>query len=102
LKSGGKVPTRYMHKVHLEVVPQQTCADAYKDTIFPIPINSIFCASSKGKDACQGDSGSPAYEARTKVFMGLVSTGYGCGNPAYPGMYIMISKYLPYIRQFLP
>jgi trypsin len=101
-KKGG-VPTRHMRKVHLEVVTREACAEAYEDSAFPLPVQSIFCASSKesGKDACQGDSGGPAYDANTKAFMGLVTTGYGRGNPAYPGIYIMISKYLPYIREFL-
>lgn len=66
-KQGG-VPTRHMRKVHLQVVTREACAKAYEDSAFPLPIQSIFCASSKEgvKDACQGDSGGPAYEQTPK------------------------------------
>lgn len=81
----GGVPTRHMRKVRLQVVTREACAKAYEDSAFLLPVQTIFCASSKegGKDACQRDSGGPAYDANTKAFMGHITTGYGCGNPAY-------------------
>ncbi len=42
-----------------------------------------------GKDSCQGDSGGPmvglAATGRSYELIGVVSFGYGCADPAYPG-----------------
>ena len=48
-------------------------------------IENIFLFSKGGKDSCQGDSGGPMTYMGTHV--GIVSWGYGCARPAYPGMY---------------
>ena len=50
--------------------------------------NTIFCKKLGGKDSCQGDSGGPMTYMGTHV--GIVSWGYGCARPAYPGMYISL------------
>ena len=44
--------------------------------------------SKGGKDSCQGDSGGPMTYMGTHV--GIVSWGYGCARPAYPGMCISL------------
>lgn len=50
-----------------------------------------------GKDACQGDSGSPlliddAATGRAQV-IGIVSAGIGCARPKLPGIYTRVSSY---------
>ncbi|XP_042870523.1 trypsin alpha-3-like [Penaeus japonicus] len=63
--------------------------------------DTMLCAGSTGKDSCQGDSGGPL------VFkdgggnydqIGVVSWGYGCGSPGYPGVYTRVNSYLDWIR----
>ena len=50
----------------------------------------------------QGDSGGPLIYRYKKLFVlaGIVSLGYGCGHPDYPGVYVPIFKkhYLDWIK----
>ena len=56
-----------------------------------------------GVDACQGDSGGPltvAYNG-TPVLAGIVSSGSGCADPKYPGLYSRVTSFLPWLRQYV-
>lgn len=60
-----------------------------------------------GKDACQGDSGSPLWKwvglkgHRRAVIVGIVSRGVGCARYNRPGIYVMVKSYLPWILSIL-
>ena len=57
-----------------------------------------------GVDACQGDSGGPltvAYNGGA-VLAGIVSSGSGCADPKYPGLYSRVTSFLPWLRQYVP
>lgn len=57
-----------------------------------------------GVDACQGDSGGPltvGYNG-TPVLAGIVSSGSGCADPKYPGLYTRVTSYLPWLREYVP
>ena len=49
----------------------------------------------------QGDSGGPLVldEAQIQYEVGVVSTGYGCGAPQYPGIYTNVSQFLTWIKE---
>lgn len=52
-----------------------------------------------GVDACSGDSGGPLtmYIEGEPVLAGVSSTGLECGLAGYPGLYVRITSYLPWL-----
>merc|ERR1712071_412079 len=65
--------------------------------------NKMMCASSEGKDSCQGDSGGPLFikgtDASSDDQVGIVSWGYGCADPDYPGVYTRVSEFDDWIKK---
>lgn len=55
-----------------------------------------------GIDACQGDSGGPliaAIDGQVRL-TGIVSSGYGCALPNYPGLYTRVSTYATWMSKY--
>lgn len=81
-----------LRAAEVPLVNQQKCIDAYSSFGGITP--RMICAGFEkegGKDACQGDSGGPLISI-SKVdglprLVGIVSWGYGCAKPSYPGVY---------------
>lgn len=81
--------------VAVPIVSQVNCREIYKNMIFWNMICAGFVEG--GRDSCQGDSGGPL--ARNNVLIGIVSWGYGCARPNYPGVYVRIGS--PNIISFI-
>jgi len=50
-------------------------------------------------DTCQGDSGGAlmAFVHNRWVLAGLTSSGYGCAEAGYPGVYTRVSSFISFI-----
>ncbi|CAG9822920.1 unnamed protein product [Phaedon cochleariae] len=86
-----------LQAVTIPTVNINVCQSAItNDTI----TNNMFCAGLigvGGKDSCQGDSGGPAVIDGQVV--GIVSWGYSCADPEYPGIYAKVSAFRDWISE---
>jgi len=97
-------------KVDLSLVPDAQCEAKLKYALnarkpgsgdrFYLDSSELCAGGQVGKDACQGDGGSPlvcqAQSGRWTV-VGLVSWGIGCGSDL-PGVYVDIAHYRDWIN----
>ncbi|XP_071524795.1 trypsin-1-like [Panulirus ornatus] len=96
---GGSSPS-VLQKVTVPIVSDAECRDAYgQDEID----DSMICAGvpEGGKDSCQGDSGGPlvCYDENGSLYLaGIVSWGYGCARPNYPGVYTEVAYFVDWIK----
>ncbi|XP_037076335.1 anionic trypsin-1-like [Pollicipes pollicipes] len=93
-------------EVPLRVVDEDACEDAYRQApafnmTFPGGFQGTkICAGSrddKPRDACRGDSGGPLMVQLADgsyQLTGIVSTGVGCRNPEFHGIYTKVSSYI--------
>jgi len=94
LSEGGSAARRLMEVSKPILTPTQ-CRSAYGNEF---DSNTMVCSGILGvggKDACQGDSGGPMVSYRNGAWelVGVVSWGYGCARPEYPGVYADVYKY---------
>ncbi|CAH1996469.1 unnamed protein product [Acanthoscelides obtectus] len=90
-------PTSRLQAIKIPIISVEACDKLYGEIGVT---NTMICAGYVGrgeKDACQGDSGGPLL-ADGKLF-GIVSWGYGCADPNFPGVYTNVAKYRAWIRQ---
>lgn len=94
-KEGGTVP-RNLYKVNVPVVDRNQCNTLYGSNEIT---KNMICAgdvANGGKDSCQGDSGGPVVQDGKVV--GVVSWGYGCARPNYPGVYTRVGNYVSWLQ----
>lgn len=91
----GGAQQRYLMKANVPFVSDASCSASYGGDL--IPAEEI-CAgyASGGVDTCQGDSGGPMFRRDANnawIQVGIVSWGYGCARPGYPGVYTQVSYF---------
>ncbi len=103
-----KVPP-ILRQAEVEVIDQASCRKRYrtiaaKATQYVIDDTEI-CAGVIGevRDSCYGDSGGPLMakdpETDAYVLLGVVSWGYQCGHPGFPGIYSRVASFGDWIGQ---
>ncbi|XP_055934049.1 clotting factor G beta subunit-like [Argiope bruennichi] len=100
-----------MHIVdNIPVVSTEQCRHAYRQVArnsLPGGVtNDFLCAGFEegGRDACQSDSGGPLMYKEDQdgysspwVLVGIVSFGFRCAEPGFPGVYTRVSSYMNWI-----
>jgi len=86
-----------LRHVELGYVPNNVCNQQYGGNAIR---GNMMCAADPDQDSCQGDSGGPLFDANPGVeaLVGVVSWGYGCADPNYPGVYSKISNRWTWIK----
>ncbi|KAL5290159.1 hypothetical protein ACFFRR_009862 [Megaselia abdita] len=76
-----------LRSVQVPILDKEDCQNAYK---YENITNNMVCAGYKegGRDMCKGDSGGPLIYKNKQI--GIVSWGYECGSPSYPGVYTSV------------
>ncbi|XP_037308811.2 trypsin-like [Pungitius pungitius] len=94
---GAATTPRRLQCLDVPIVDEQDCEEAYPGMITP----RMVCAGymDGGRDACNGDSGSPL--VCVGEVHGLVSWGQGCAQPNYPGVYVKVCEFLSWIQDTL-
>jgi len=98
LASGGSAPDRLM-EVNVTTMDNTDCQVFYAGN--EVITDNMICAASDGKDACQGDSGGPLItkeSASLYSLIGVVSWGYGCAHPSFPGVYSRVTENIAFIN----
>ncbi|XP_004071169.1 serine protease 27-like [Oryzias latipes] len=95
LSSGGSTSST-LQEVSVPIVSNTQCRDSYSSLT-----SNMMCAglTEGGKDSCQGDSGGPLVSKNDTrwVQAGVVSFGYECAQPNFPGVYTRVSEYQTWI-----
>lgn len=99
--------TRILQHVTVPVVSGDDCLAAYSRVsglaFLARGSDHIICAGLKegGKDACLGDSGGPLMIRMPDdrwIIIGIVSLGFKCAEPGYPGVYTRVTHYISWIN----
>ncbi|XP_062317784.1 ovochymase-2 isoform X2 [Osmerus eperlanus] len=110
----GRLPA-VLREVQLELLEKASCSYVLQTLRPPKPSYTVLCAGyeSGGRDACQGDSGSPLvcpWGGGHWVLAGVTSWGKGCGRSwsnnegrspsrrGSPGVFTDVSLLLPWIK----
>lgn len=94
----------HLQDLRIPILPTDICKQTYKSIPKSYVDNRNICAGylEGKKDSCQGDSGGPlmwinAFDSKYYI-VGIVSYGYKCAEPGYPGVYTKVAEYMDWIR----
>jgi len=89
----------FLNDVSVSTVSNEYCSSSQ---VYGSAFDSsiMFCAGDESADSCQGDSGGPIVvrNGDNHILVGVVSWGYGCASPGFPGVYARVSSAIPWIK----
>lgn len=95
--------TTRLQVARIKFVSTTECATAYSRQASPTTINQkVMCAGEPGVDTCQGDSGGPLMfspDSERYYLGGIVSFGYKCADPDFPGVYTRVAAFIDWINE---
>ena len=96
LAHGGEAP-KHLQELKVTVTSNDDCGEYPSGQI----TDKMMCATNPGKDSCQGDSGGPLVTAINGRYtlIGVVSWGFGCAQPDYPGVYARMTTVLDWVEK---
>jgi len=103
VKSGDMRVPEDLREATIDHIDHEFCKQRYESLGAGFKVsNTEICAGSPGtgKDSCYGDSGGPLVAKLPDGSfrqVGIVSWGYECGHPVFPGIYARVSSFVPWI-----
>ncbi|GJQ74679.1 hypothetical protein Trydic_g21531 [Trypoxylus dichotomus] len=96
---GTNIISQTLLVTEVHIVEFSKCRSMYSPNV--TLSDGMLCAGHENgtTDACKGDSGGPL--VCDGLLTGIVSTGTGCGNAKYPGIYTEIAYFLPWIQSVI-
>jgi len=96
-----------LQQVELTYINNNECEKSkdpqYADNYQGLISSDMLCAGDNGQDTCRGDSGGPlildGVSPDKDIVVGIVSWGFGCALPAFPGVYSRVSYEVEWIKQ---
>lgn len=98
--SSGGSASSVLLEVEVDAYSQADCNSAYNPSGYTIT-DRMICAARPTKDSCQGDSGGPIIDTSSGVQIGIVSWGFGCADPNFPGVYARVSDQISWIQGYI-
>ncbi|XP_046748300.1 uncharacterized protein LOC124412466 [Diprion similis] len=95
LMSSGSL-SRRLQKVDLPLIGWDDCRRSYAERTITERMLCAGLLATGGQDACQGDSGGPL--VLNGKLIGIVSWGFGCALPSYPGVYTRVVSFRDWIE----
>jgi secreted trypsin-like serine protease len=91
-------------EANLMVLSDAECASMYAP--YANITASMMCATGGSqRDACQGDSGGPLIikgpNSTSDILVGMVSWGFDCADPSFPGVYSRIAATASWLQQYI-
>lgn len=87
-------------ETEVDVVSITNCRNQYPNGAVT---DNMICAAREDRDACQGDSGGPLIVNKgwsdEDVQVGIISWGYGCADPDFPGVYSRVGEAYDWIME---
>lgn len=96
-----------LREVEVDIIDNAACAAQYNALGSPYMVvaDTEICAGTpgSGRDSCNGDSGGPLVVEHDGAYVqiGVVSWGYKCGHPVFPGVYARIASFRDWTDQVM-